>query len=435
MTDTNSQTNTPFRINLEQQKKRAKELLKAYKKNPSSVVERFEKFHPNFLQQVKSVNKIQLSDAQWVIARELGLASWPKLKQHIALMLKANEDIASETVALDAKLTTLHIRCGTDIQSALSKAGFAGDFLDYSDPVCQGPVNSDGDLKQNRINFLHQAYGSLFNLSLSKIKNDYEQAQSKLEDATHSYQRIVLWFEHDSYDQLILARLLAHFAKVLQHQLQPPQIELISINNFPGSIRFTGLGQLPADAIRLLWSERCSVTSEQLAAGKTIWQSLGMSSPMALMQAIVSKQVESLNNMSNAVYRHLQELPAIDNGLSLTEQLTLEILNQQSLSAGQLFNKLTHEKEPLPWLGDVMYWYIVNSMLLVQQAVINVASTDLNKPWPQRQLSITPLGKDVLAGKLDWLALNPPQRWLGGINIEGSTGWRWDRVSEQPVLI
>jgi len=50
------------RINLEQQRKRAKELLAQLKSQDPSAT---------------------LSQAQWQVARQLGFSSWPKLKAHV----------------------------------------------------------------------------------------------------------------------------------------------------------------------------------------------------------------------------------------------------------------------------------------------------------------------------------------------------------------
>ena len=42
-------------------------------------------------------------------------------------------------------MRVLHIRCGSDIRETLQAAGIEGDFLEFSDPVCQGPVPADTD--------------------------------------------------------------------------------------------------------------------------------------------------------------------------------------------------------------------------------------------------------------------------------------------------
>lgn len=72
--------------NLEQQKKLARELLDAARANDPDAVRRFRAFHPRHGElQLASwpPEKLALHDAQLVIAREYGMASWPKLKTHI----------------------------------------------------------------------------------------------------------------------------------------------------------------------------------------------------------------------------------------------------------------------------------------------------------------------------------------------------------------
>ncbi|MDX2503378.1 MAG: hypothetical protein QNL62_02720, partial [Gammaproteobacteria bacterium] len=141
---------TPFRINLEQQKKCAKELLKVFHSDvvadksadnsaaDNAALLRFKQHHPKF--STNTLTSAKLSDAQLVIARELGLPSWAKLKAHIAAMAQASDAIKTKAFAPDAEFKTLHIRCGTDLGSTLPAGGFLGDFLEYSDPYGQGPI-------------------------------------------------------------------------------------------------------------------------------------------------------------------------------------------------------------------------------------------------------------------------------------------------------
>ena len=109
------QAANPFRINFEQQKKRAKELLKYFHSDQNTTNQtallRFKQYHPKFTNNTPTT--VQLSDAQLVIARELGLPSWTKLKTHIAAMSQASDAIQTNALAPDAEFKTLHIRCGT----------------------------------------------------------------------------------------------------------------------------------------------------------------------------------------------------------------------------------------------------------------------------------------------------------------------------------
>src|SRR5687767_13296263 len=68
----------PPRPNLEQLKNQAKDLLKAHQANAPDAIQRVQESHPTW-----SGAKLRLSDAQLVIAREYGFASWPKLKQRL----------------------------------------------------------------------------------------------------------------------------------------------------------------------------------------------------------------------------------------------------------------------------------------------------------------------------------------------------------------
>ena len=423
-----SRGDTPFRINLEQQKKRAKELLQAFHANDETAILRFQQHHPEFLDNIQTSAK--LSDAQLVIAREFGLPSWAKLKAHITAMTQASDAIKTKALAPDAECKTLHIRCGTDMASTLPAGGFNGDFLEYSDPYGQGPVIQDDEFIKTRAQFLYESYRHFVDISLAGTRSDLETADNRLAQAAQQYERVVLWFEHDAYDQLILAKLLAYFAK----NAVPEKLEMVSINHFPGSARFIGLGQLPPEAIRLIWRQRQPVNQKQLKLGEKVWCALGQPTPMPLYEIIKSKNIKHLPYMSGALLRHLQELPSTINGLSLTEQLTLEMLNEQSLTAGQLFGKLMQKRDPLPWLGDVMYWFILQSMKQASQAVFKIANEDLKKPWHKRLLTITGTGQKVLPGTQDWLSLNPPERWLGGIKIDASyPRWHWDNKTGKPI--
>jgi len=455
MSELKSPRDTPFRINLEQQKKRAKELLKAFRCAEHSALSRFIQHHPKYTNYKEHLSSseaghaqpgdAQLSDAQFVIAREFGLANWAQLKKHITSMTQASSAIKEKASPPDAALKTLHIRCGTDLQHTLPAGGFNGDFLEYSDPYGQGPILLNDNFINTRAKFLHEAYDPLFENELDDKLNDkrsdktldstrtyLETAHDKLKQAAQQYKRVVFWLEHDGYDQLILAKLLSFYAQ----NKMPEKLEMICINHFPGSARFIGLGQLPPEAIRLLWQQRQAVNPQQLKLGDRIWNSLGESSPQSLNKIIKSKDIKYLPNMEAALRRHLQELPSTGNGLSLTEQLSLEMLNEESMTAGQMFKRLVSERDPLPWLGDIMYWFILQSMMQASKPVFEISRSDLNKPWHERLLTITDTGKKVLAGKRQWLSLNPPDRWLGGIKLcARHPCWRWDDKEMQPVLI
>jgi ankyrin repeat protein len=79
----------PARPNLEQYKKQAKDLVKAYKSGESDAIQRIQKSHPHSGKLLDSVflkAKFALADAQIIIAREHGFESWPKFAKHIEIL-------------------------------------------------------------------------------------------------------------------------------------------------------------------------------------------------------------------------------------------------------------------------------------------------------------------------------------------------------------
>jgi hypothetical protein len=93
------------------------------------------------------------------------------------------------------------------------------------------------------------------------------------------------------------------------------------------------------------------------------------------------------------------------------------------------------EREPLPWLGDLMFRFVVENMRRVNQPVFTAAFDGKDRSWPQERLTITELGLAVLARQVDWLSLHPPVRWVGGVSILGTPQcWRWDEGVSGIVL-
>jgi hypothetical protein len=419
------------RLNLEQQKKRAKDLLNEYRAGSESALKRFQQHHPKAFD-IRDFAAFQpkLSDAQLVIARENGLSSWAKLKQHIQRIDQASQEIARGVItAGDTDLKTLHLRCGSDIQNALAIAGFEGDFLEFADPYCQGPVPPDSELSgflNTRAAFISEAYGITLKDARNRLEREYSQLHS-----SEQYERVVLWFEHDSYDQLVLAYVLHHFWTI---QSFPKRLELICIDSFPGIERFVGLGQLSSEALRTLWERRHPITRQHLQLGHRVWKALTAFSPEALIQ-IVNTETPELPPMARALRRHLQELPWANHGLSLTQQLTLEMLaDQETMTAGKLFGTLVVEKEPLPYLGDTMYWHVLTELLQSAHPPFEITAETIEQPWPKRVLQLTETGRALVRGEVNWLEIGFGERWVGGIHLmSGQPLWMWDEPRNQPI--
>jgi len=410
-----------FRLNLEQQRKRAKDLLKAARAGDGEAGARFSAAP-------------KLAEAQYLIARELRFDSWAHLKRHIAGMLREREAVETAggeaPAPIDGELRTLHVRCGSDIAATLKQAGFGGDFYEHSFPYLIAPVREGPGALEQRARFLVESYGDAFepHLRYERVLEDLRRGEEQLA-ASAEFERVVIWSEHDCYDQLVLVRLLAHYAT---HR-RPPRLELVNAGDFPGSTRFIGLGQLPPEALRLLWARRELASPQALELGRDAWRALASPDPRALA-AIMRSGTPALPLLAAALHRHLRELPSAVNGLSLTEQLALGLLAEHEQSLQQIFIALTRRVDPLPGQGDLQ---VRDRVLAMQSASAPVFTRrpgldrtgNARPPWTD-VLRITELGRSVLDGETDFRSLEPAPRWVGGVEIgPGLKDWRWDEAA------
>jgi hypothetical protein len=406
-------------LSLEQQKKRAKDLIHAVRSKDRDAIARFTLHSPECLSASQGP---RLNDAQQVIARENGFRKWTDLKAHIdRIQVERQATVEGRPSALDAGQRTLHIRCGEDILHDLALAGFSGDFLTFPDPYVEGPVprtQSLEDFVRIRAGYLNPGTPE----AVEKLFGIYRDL-----DCARDYAVAYIWMEHDSFDQLILARLLHYFSEA---SARPKRLRMINVTHFPGFDRFVGLGQLPPQALRLLWDDFADVSEAQLALGVAVWDAITSATPESLME-IVRTGTASVPTMAPALARHIRELPSVRNGLGLTQELTLKILSDKgSLTPGRLWGWYSGHYEPLPFMGDSGYWRIIHGLSNSDEPALHINNRTPGSEQIDRamKLELSPFGERLLRSEADWLTANPAERWVGGVRIDSheTIHWRFD---------
>lgn len=423
------------RLNLQKLRKDAKGFLKQLKAGNAEALTRLRTYHP--LADALNIDSCKLADAQLIVARELGLASWPKLKQHVEAMDRAAQTLGTEGRKLDQDLSTMHIRCGSDLKDVLPACGLSGDFLEISNPFPQGQVPPSDPLDyflDCRASFIKNCYaGYVPEDRLAQSRAEFAREEQSLRDLPGQYQRLVLWFEHDAFDQLCFAYILHHLVQADSSgsELKDVTIELIQVDDFPGVNRFIGLGQLSQQpqSLQVLWQQRRGVSAADISFGSRIWQAYTGTDPMALWQLCKERHCP-LPLMQKAVTRMLQELPWITHGLSLTEYLALSIIKQDGpLTRQRLFHFLLSEVEPQPFLGDIMFYSVLDGLSQVEAPALTINSGNQG----EETYSLTDVGEQLLAQSLNWMELASKERWVGGQVIKpGGRNWYWDPEANRP---
>lgn len=96
-----SSTDSFSNLNLEQQRKRAKDLRRAHRNGVLEAGVRVSRYLPrvrHFPVQKVLESPLTLAEAQFIVAREAGFASWPKMKHHIEEANETQADIAEALI-------------------------------------------------------------------------------------------------------------------------------------------------------------------------------------------------------------------------------------------------------------------------------------------------------------------------------------------------
>ena len=430
-------------LSLETLKKRAKRLLKAWRAGELDAISRAESIFAT--DRLPMPEHARLADAQFIIARELGLKSWARLKTHLQAMDAAAATLRHPAPIHAADQGTAHIRCGSDIAEALPEAGLKGPFFNFEEIYVCGPLagGSDPDpgaFLRRRAEYLSSSFPDVphdpdRDMSVGGVLAALERDRQRIDDLVRMSTSLSLWFEHDAHDQFMLAALL--------HQLSRDpaagrlRLQIISPDRFPGVDRFMGLGQLSGNpaSLRMLWDQRVTVTAAEITAGAAVWRAACDPDPSALW-SVARAASHPLRHMPGALRWHLAQLPHIAHGLSGVEWQMLQVVaGDGPLTPGRIFALHLYEADPLPTLGDLVFFNILDGLIHADRPALEYLSYDPDEPPHRRgSLALTQVGHALLAGDVDWLNLNPVDRWVGGMHVRsGQRNWRWDPMAG-PVL-
>lgn len=344
----------------------------------------------------------RLADTQWLVARETGFASWPKLIAHAESVAFAARHPGFAS-ADEARVQ--HWQCGNDIAHSLRVAGFSGSFHMFDDPMVMGPVPAlpEEAYWAVRATFIEQAFG----LAAADI-HQRQAAQRRALAQLGADSELVLWCEGDAYDQLFMVRLLASLPSL------PRRLEVIEITQVPGIERFIGIGQLAPDLLAWLWPQRRALGEGALALARKAWAAYTAANPTDWAR-LAAQAHPALPLLGPAMARQLQELPGANDGLSLTQRLILQVLaDHGELPAGKVFGHLMMSYEPLPYLGDLMFHALLRPLIDTPHPLVHEQP---EAEWQKRAVRITALGGEVLLKRSNWLDHAPADRWVGGVQV------------------
>lgn len=330
----------------------------------------------------------------------------------------------------------LHIVNGDVVGDMLKQGVVQGDVLVWREIYSAGPifVNPSGENERGiRAGVLEHTLG----IPAEKYLSGCEEQEEKLRGFKR-YDEVVLWFEHDLFDQSMLAYLL-HWLKT-----QKPgrvKLSLLCIGEFPGIELFHGLGQLTPAQLKSLSGTWRNIGKEELELGSVLWQAYASSCPLELAECLEQNREALASSAFPFAYEafraHLSRLPSVENGLGIVEQTTLEALQKGAKTIVELFRRVTDTLHVLG-MGDLEYFRYLYALVQGEHPLVTIdgAVPDFRQipDLLHRQASLTTLGEQVLAGAADRITIQGIDQWFGGLHLQGHhVPWRWDKAAGMPV--
>ena len=240
----------------------------------------------------------------------------------------------------------LHITNGDSAVAVLERTGVEGEIVAWRDVLHEGPVPAGlslEELSEIRAGFI-EAQGPDW------CESGTVRAQFAARDAALArgleHDEVVLWFEHDLYDQLQLVQLLDWFAT----NGRPARLSLVCEAEY--------LGMMAPERAAELFAARKTVTPRQLELARAAWGAFRSTDPTEI-ETTVAARTSELPFLGPALLRHLEQFPAVGTGLSRSEQQALTTIGEGRPRVRDVYRASHSEMEDPIFLGDSIFaWYL-----------------------------------------------------------------------------
>jgi hypothetical protein len=323
-------------------------------------------------------------------------------------------------------MTRLILTADSSSAGCVVSAGLADLAVAIELRMVWGPPRSDAELAAFLAARTGQEPGSHWLDSVPPRRlQKFDLSDLGLIEACERCEMVELWMDTEPNAQLVLIWLLDYLG---------PRAKALRM-----ILRHVGASLGSAEPARLAKSKfmGVAITDEHLEIASLAWQAYRAPTPHAWFD-LLSRDLSILPQLRRCVLEMLEELPGRATGLGASELRILELI-----AAGyeHPFEVFPHFKQRFQ-RRVFDYWeagaLLEGLALAPVPAVSGLAESPFTlamhddreryERYKESRLSLTALGKAILAGTEDFSRHNPIDRWWGGTRLTNDRLWRWDPV-------
>jgi hypothetical protein len=192
---------------------------------------------------------------------------------------------------------------------------------------------------------------------------------------------------------------------------------------------------LTADEMARMEASAFKLLDRHLVVAGVAWNAYRAPTPQG-WRNLLDEDLAALPQLRQAVVEMLEELPSPTTGLGATEMRILELIAEGDKIPSDVFpgdqsrnNRRVYDY----WeFGEVLDGLVrcpapaVSGLSGGPFSVEMLRDRARSQRYEQSKLSLTPLGRSILAGTEDFSHHNPVDRWWGGTHLTNQHLWRWD---------
>ena len=312
----------------------------------------------------------------------------------------------------------LNVTNGSSAVDIMRKSGLEGDFLPWDDVLHVGPVPAK--LSFEALSEIRAEYITTQGWASADIVDRLFRERSVLMSHIEKYEKVILWFEHDLYDQLQLLEILNYISTV---SFDLSRVFMICTENY--------LGRQNIEEMLALKQYEESVNQVQVSLAVRVWKAFRANTPLPWYE-LLKQDTSALPFLYGAIERMLEEYPSAVNGLSRTQNDVLDIIFKGETHLGKIFGE-QQKREERVFLGDVVFLDIVREMMDVNSPlIIPTLENRIELPFSvDTKVTMTQKGLNVLAGTEHWLETHTIDKWLGGVHLSKKNVWLWNSETQE----